>query len=172
MQFNELKKFANKVSYNQQTIVFKGHNVAQSIHKDSKAGNFLYCKDDKKWEEVCTTYSFKLQFEDREMPVHIISVGTEFWKRHRNKEEELKMMMIHEVGHIKTHDINNSGPRSELYAQLWAIKRANQMGLLNVQKGLIRRLFEWQEYGNEYSGAYRIFRKEYREQYEIWKKMI
>ena len=55
----------------------------------------------------------------------------------------LKAILLHEIGHAVI--CNKSKVDNEFYAQMWAIKKADDMGLPKVVSQLILMLLEWGE---------------------------
>jgi len=54
-----------------------------------------------------------------------------------------KSTLLHEVGHFVHRDIRQLSKR-ELYAELWAIKKANSMGLYDVKQYAIEFIRDWE----------------------------
>ena len=66
------------------------------------------------------------------------------------KEETIRAMLMHEIGHLKTRPLLGLKPHSwvEYEAQMWAISRARELGFKRIERRLLRVFSEWKEYEN------------------------
>lgn len=92
-----------------------------------------------------------------------LSLNRKFFSSNYSKHNTniLKAMLLHEIGHV--FFANKSKIDNELFAHLWAIEKANKMGLTKVVSELILIILEWGDIkwsyleGRRYLLAYKKF---------------
>jgi hypothetical protein len=79
----------------------------------------------------------------------------------------LKAIILHEIGHAII--CNNSKVDNEFYAHIWAMSKANKMGLPGVVKQLIVMILEWGEieWSDLRGRRYRMANKKFKELVKI-----
>lgn len=85
----------------------------------------------------------------------LINVNRLYWHLYKTQPLEWKSMILHEVGHVYTAGKSKSKSEKELMAQLWAIKKARELGNEELRTFLIRRFQEWGTY--DWNGKFRKY---------------
>ena len=85
----------------------------------------------------------------------------------RHITTDIRCLLLHEIGHVEGKDNHNrSGVKRELSAQLWAIKRAKELGWNNLRKELTSSLknnwgkYDWNSGYRKYILANKLAKKE------------
>lgn len=156
MDYKAICNFVKRANYGKQIIVFPGYDIIDSILTLDDCKERY--EDDENW---CATVPL-LDSEDGSVVSFIICIGREFYKTNKNKEDMLKFVLLHEVGHVNTYnddvfDFEEDEIVWELDAQLWAIKRAEEMGLKHVKKKAIKNLNTWNTMDDPYKSAKEIY---------------
>ena len=156
MKFNKILDFIKRANYGKQISVSPGYEILSSIITLDDLKEEL--EDDGMW---CATIPL-LDKEDGDVIDFIICIGREFYKEHKNREDVFKMVLLHEVGHVNTYqegmlDSDEECAMWELEAQLWAIKRAKEMGLKHVKKKAWQNFKTWNTMDDPYKTAKEIY---------------
>lgn len=162
MNFKQVQKFAKRANYNRQIGIFVGYIILKGIspqkYKEFKNNNELD-------ENGCCAIPIYDE-EELKLITSIIIIGKKYWEQYKNDELIIKETILHEIGHTKTikKDINrfenmNSMGKWEMDSQIWAIKRANNMGLIKIKRKLISDFMEWKNYPEPYNIAYKLYKK-------------
>jgi hypothetical protein len=156
MRFKDIIKFVKRANYGEDILVVPGYDILSSIVTVEEFQDKL--EDDEEW---CAAIPL-LNKDTEEVYKFIICIGTEFYKQHKNKEDMLKFVLLHEVGHVHTYyddvfDTEDNEAIWELDAQLWAIKRAKEMGLKHVSKKAWENFQKWDQLDEEYRRAKEIY---------------
>lgn len=155
MNFKEALNFAKDANFGKDVTMFLGYDILDYLN----VKGFEPQEDDEEWcaaIPLCNDKGKVLKF--------IICIGKRFWRRHKNKHNILKFILLHEIGHTHTYtpSVFNSDENSalwELDAQIWAIKRAETMKLKLVKKRAIENFETWSKLDNPYKLAREIFLK-------------
>ena len=158
MKFKQVMRFAKRVNYGNKVNIFPGYEILQFISTDEE-----FCErfdDDELW---CAAVPITDK-ENGDVIDFIVCIGREFHKEHKNRTDMYKFVLLHEIGHIHTyHDsVFNSEYEEavwELDAQLWALRRAKEMGLKRVAKKVWENFQKWGEMDNPYKKAKEIYDK-------------
>lgn len=161
MKYKAIIDFVKRANYGKEVPVLPGYKILESIVTFNDCKQKL--EDDELW---CATIPL-LDKEDGDVISFIICIGKEFYKQHKNREDMFKFVLLHEVGHVNTYhdDVFDSEEEEamwELEAQLWAIKRAKEMGLKHVWKKAVENFKKWNTMDDPYKAA--------KEMYDSWKK--
>lgn len=156
MDYNAICDFVKRANYGKKIIISPGYDILESLLTFEDFKEKL--EDDEEW---CATVPL-LDKEDGEVISFIICIGKEFYKKNKNKEDMLKFVLLHEVGHVNTYnedvfDFEEDEIMWELDAQLWAIKRAEEMGLKHVKKKALKNFKEWNTMDDPYKSAKEIY---------------
>jgi hypothetical protein len=100
--------------------------------------------------------------EDKNVRVCQISLNKKYFGVKKDSNF-LKALLLHELGHAVI--CNDSKVDNEFYAHMWAIYKANKLGLPKVVKQLIIMILEWGdiEWSDLRGRRYRIAYKKFRE---------
>lgn len=156
MKYKDIVNFVKRANYGKNIMVLIGYEILDSLVTLDEFKEKL--EDDEMW---CATIPL-LDKEDGEVVSFVICIGKEFYKVHKNRKDIFKFVLLHEVGHVNTYhdDIFDSEEEEaiwELDAQLWAIKRAKEMGLRYVRKKAIKNFEEWNNMDDPYKTAKEIY---------------
>lgn len=156
MDYKAILDFVKRANYGKRIIVFLGYDIIDSILTLDDCKERY--EDDENW---CAAVPL-LDKEDGTVVSFIICIGKEFYKNYKNKEDMLKFVLLHEVGHVNTYnedvfDFEEDEIMWELDAQLWAIKRAEEMGLKHVKKKAVKNLETWDTMDDPYKSAKEIY---------------
>lgn len=85
------------------------------------------------------------------------------WFLRKGTDNQLKAFLLHEIGHCFFEERRKY--KNELYAQMWAIDKADEMKLPKVKKELIEMIKSWEDYnwGDYTFRRYIIASKKYKE---------
>jgi hypothetical protein len=156
MKFKKILDFVKSANYGKEISVLPGYKILGSIITlDDLKEQF---EDDEMW---CATVPL-LDKEDGNVIDFVICIGKEFYKNHKNREDMFKFVLLHEVGHVNTYqegvfDSEEEEAIWELEAQLWAIKRAKEMGLKHVSKKAFKNFQTWSTMDDPYRKAKGIY---------------
>lgn len=156
MDYKAICNFVRRANYGKKIMVFPGYDIIDSLLTLDECKEKF--EDDEEW---CATVPL-LDKEDGTVISFIILIGKKFYQTYKNKEDMLKFVLLHEVGHVNTYnenvfDFEEDEIMWELDAQLWAIKRAEEMGLKHVKKKAIKNLETWDTMDDPYKSAKEIY---------------
>ena len=92
------------------------------------------------------------------------------WFLRKGCDNQLKGFLLHEIGHCFFEE--KTKYRNELYAQMWAIDKADAMGLKRVRAELIGMILDWGDmsWGDYKMRRYIIASKQFKETIEWLRK--
>lgn len=168
MKFKHVIEFAKKANYGKDVMVFPGYKILEYMYSQgliAQGGEEVISELEKYEDDELWCAAIPLISKDTEDFVKfIICVGIEFHKLHKNREDTYKFVLLHEIGHIYTYhegvfDSEDEEAMWELEAQLWAIKRAEEMGLKRVRKKAWENFQKWDTMDDPYKRAKEIYEK-------------